>query len=96
MSENARNRIEIDLFNGYKLVAEQNTDPKYSREMFIGIMDRDSVWCQDLAVIRSSYHYDGDSIVWSDHQFDVLVYGDKDNEDFTNDFSIGLWHEESE
>lgn len=95
MAEVKANRIEIELPNGYKLVAEQNTDPQYSREMFIGIVDAAGVWWQDLAVVRSSYHYDGENIVWDDKQFDVLVFGNEDNEDFTEDFSIGL-HEETE
>ncbi len=93
MTENTTNRIEIELPNGYKLVAEQNTDPQYSREMFVGIVDADGMWNQNLAVIRSSYRYDGDNVVWNDEQFDVLVYGDKDNEDFTDDFTVGLYRE---
>lgn len=66
MGETKVNCIEIELSNGYKLVAEQNTDPQYSREMFIGVMGPNGVWHQDLAVVRSSYHYDGDKVVWDD------------------------------
>lgn len=95
MAEKKVNRIEINLPNGYKLVAEQNTDPQFDREMFIGIVDSSGVWCQDLAVVRSSYHYDGDDVVWHDDRFDVLVYGDENNEDFTDDFMIGLYQGES-
>lgn len=91
MAEVKKNRVEIELPNGYKLVAEQNTDPQYSREMFVGIINADGLWCQDLAVIRSSYRYEGDNIVWNPKQFDILVYGDKDSEDFTDDFTIGLY-----
>lgn len=87
------NRIVIELPNGYKLVAEQNSDPSYSREIFIGIMDNNGVWHQDLAIIRNSYSINGDEIVWNDKQFDVLVYGDKDDEDFTDDFSVELYVE---
>lgn len=91
MDEIKANRIEIELQNGYKLVAEQNADPQYSREMFIGVITPDGVWYQDLAVIRSSYRYDGDNkIVWDDKSFDVLVYGNEDGEDFTEEFSVGL------
>lgn len=93
MATTKENRVEIELPNGYKLVAEQNTDADYSREMFIGIVDPDGIWHQSLAVIRSSFHYDGNDVVWDDDQFDVLVYADKDNEDFTHDFSIGLYQE---
>ena len=87
-------RIEIALPNGYKLVAERNTDPQYDREMFIGIVDPDGVWHQDLAVVRSDYSIDDGKIVWDDKKFEVLVYGDKGNEDFTDAFTIGLYEEE--
>lgn len=91
MSEIKVNCIEIELPNGYKLVAEQNTPP-YSREIFIGIVDPNGVWHQDLAVVRSSYHYEeGDKVIWDDKKFDVLVYGSEGNEDFTEDFTVGLY-----
>ena len=91
MNAKNNNRIIIELSNGYKLVAEQNPDPSYNREIFVGILDANGVWHQDLAIVRSSYTIDEDKVVWKDNQFDVLVYGDKDNEDFTDDFSIGLY-----
>lgn len=84
------NRVEIGLGNGCKLVAEQNTDPNYSREMFVGIEGPDGAWLQDLAVIRSAYHYKGDVPVWNDKQMEMLVYGDEDSEDFTETFNINL------
>lgn len=62
------NRIVIDLPNGYKLVAEQNTDPTYNREIFVGIVDSNGVWHQDLAVIRSSYIIGKDRVMWKDNQ----------------------------
>lgn len=88
-----KNRIEIELPNGYKLVAEQNTEPQYSREMFIGLIAPNGVWYQNLAIVRSSYHYDGNKVVWDDKQFDVLVYGDERDEDFTDEYSIGLYED---
>lgn len=87
------NRIVIPLPNGFKLVAEQNDDPTYSREIFIGIMDRNGVWYQDLAIVRNAYTYDGDKVKWKEEEFEVLVYSDEDNEDFTHEFSIGMYHE---
>lgn len=85
------NKIDIPLPNGFHIVAEQNTDPMYANEIFIGIKDDNGVWYQDLAVVRNAYRYDGDDIIWKYGEFDVLVYSDKDNEDFTHDFTIGLY-----
>lgn len=96
MAELKENRIEIELPNGYKLVAEQSTDPQYSREMFVGIMKADGVWYQNLVTVRSSYCYDGDNVIWSDDKFDVLVFGNENNEDFTEDFTIELHQEGDE
>lgn len=94
MATAQQNRIEIELSNGYKLVAEQNTDPQYSREIFIGIINPDGLWYQDLAIVRNSYHYDGDEVIWTDGLFDILVFGEENSEDFTEDFSVSLYEEE--
>ena len=48
-------KIEINLTNGYKLVAKQNTDTEYQNEIFVGVVDPNGVWSQNLAIIRSSY-----------------------------------------
>ena len=52
-------RIVIPLANGLQLVAEQNTDPSFDKELFIGITDGNGVWWQDLAVVRNAYTYEG-------------------------------------
>lgn len=90
------NKIMIDLPNGYKLVAEQNTDPSYPYEMFIGLKDRNGFWHQDLAVVRNLYSYgeDLDEPLWDENVMEVLVYGDENSEDYTNRFKIGIYHDE--
>lgn len=91
------NRIVIPIGNGMRLVAEQNPDQGYSREIFIGIEDNRSgvhVWHQDIAVVRNAYHIANDlSVEWEDDKFEVLVYADKDSEDYTDKFSIDLYKE---
>ena len=88
-------RIKIPLFNGFSLVAERNADPTYNREIFIGLVDDSGVWYQDLAIVRNAYGYDGGwNVLWEENLYEVLVYSDKDNEDFTHDFTIGLHKEE--
>lgn len=88
-------KIEIELWDGYKLVAEQTPDPNYRREICVGIKDKNGVWHQDLAIIRNAYAIDKDlNIIWKENEFEVLVYGDEYDEDFTNKFAIGLYKEE--
>jgi len=83
-------KILIDLGNGFSLYAEQNTDPEYSKEIFLGIRD----WCgwiQDLAIVRPAYIYDNEfNVHWMNEVFEVLVYGNGDEEDYTERFAITL------
>lgn len=48
------NRIAIELPKGLKLVAEQNVNPEYQNEIYVGIETSDGIWHQDLAVIRNA------------------------------------------
>lgn len=91
------NRIVIDL--GFaKLVAEKGFDDKYN-EIYIGI-EKNGVWVQDLAIVREKYHYkdihDSDILptVVNEGKFEVLVYANKDDEDYTNKFIIEQYCEE--
>ena len=87
------NRLEVPLGNGFRIVAERNTDSSYDREIFIGITDGNGVWWQDLAIVRTAYEIDSNlKTVWNDDKFEVLVYSDQNNEDYTHKFAIGLYH----
>lgn len=91
-----RNRIEINIGNGMKIVAEQNPDSTFDREIYIGIENSKGTWIQDLAIVRQDYKYEDDcqEPVWKDDVFEVLVYGNPNSEDWTESFQIGLWKEE--
>ena len=84
------NRIIIPLPNGYNLIAEQNADPNYRNEIFIGLTDKNNVWYQDLAIVRNASEFSNNKIEWKNDEMEVLVYSDENNEDFTHDFSIGV------
>lgn len=89
------NRITIELPKGLKLVAEQNIDQEYQNEIYVGIETPDGIWHQDLAVIRNAYSIDDNLIVnWNPGKFEVLVYANKDDEDYTNKFSVELRDDE--
>lgn len=88
-------RMEINLGNGLKLVAERNMDSNYDREIFISI-EKDGAWHQDLALVRPEYTYEstdnyeyGD-IKWRNDLFEVLVWGNPNNDDWTNSYQIPL------
>ena len=89
----SENRVTIDL--GFAtLVAEKGFDPNY-KEVFIGLEDEQGVWLQDLAVIGGKYHYEKGEVV-HDSEVSIKVYSDKDDEDYTHDFSVGLYGVEDE
>lgn len=89
------NRITIELPKGLKLVAEQNIDPEYQNEIYVGIETPDGIWHQDLVIIRNAYSIDDNLIVnWITGKFEVLVYANKDDEDYTNKFSVELRDDE--
>ena len=90
-------KIEINLPNGYKLVAKQNTDTEYQNEIFVGVVDPKGVWSQNLAIIRNSYSLGSDNKPkWNSEKFDVLVFGSEHDEDFTEEFNVELDSDEGE
>ena len=76
--------------NGLKLAAgyavKQNPGPNFSKEIYVGVI-KDNVWYQDLAIVRSVADQ-------NDNEFEVLVYADKDSEDYIDQFRIGLSQED--
>lgn len=82
-------KFEIELPNGYKLIAEQNADPNYPNEIYVGVLDDRGAWHQDLAVIRAGHM--GDPFSRTNKNFEVLVYSDAYDEDYTHRFSIDMY-----
>ena len=88
------NRIEIPITGGRKLVAEQNCDPDYSMELYVGIEDSDGSWIQDLVCVQNDYRYKPDGqLDWKDGMFRVIVWADHMSEDMTDEFVIPLWED---
>lgn len=86
--------IRISLGNGFVLAVDCGVDSSYPNEVYIGLM-KDGVWWQDLAIVRQPYSYRADGkIVFDPAGCEVLVYADKDNEDFTDEFYVGIHEEE--
>ena len=83
--------IKIPIGNGVNLVAEQNADEEFEREIYIGIVNDNDMWLQDLAVVRQAYKLpsgDNEDAEYIDGKFQILVYAGKDNEDYTHKFDI--------
>ena len=88
----ANNRIEIDL--GFAtLTVEKSADPNFPREIYVGL-EKDGQWLQDIAVVAQRRDYEDDKLAYK-KSIRVLVYADKDSEDYTSAFNIGIHEEES-
>lgn len=86
-------KIKIDL--GFAtLVAEKGTDKNY-REIMIGLENKAGCWLQDLAIVGQKYHYIKGAEVVQDKGVDIRVYADKDNEDYTHHFEVGVYEEDN-
>ena len=91
-------RFVITLPDGNKLVAEKSADPQYPYEMYVGIESKDGAWVQDLAYVGADYRYkpeNGDLVIDPEH-FNVYVYADETTDDYTDKFTVGLYHEPEE
>ena len=85
-------KIKIDL--GFAtLVAEKGNDKNYN-EICIGLEDKNGCWLQDLAIVGQKYHYTNRTEIVQDKGIDIRVYADKDNEDYTHRFEVGVYDEE--
>ena len=86
------NRIEIDL--GFAtLTVDKSADPNFPREIYIGL-EKGGQWFQDLVIVTHKNHYEEGELVYEEG-IRVLVYADKDSEDYTNEFNIGIYKEEA-
>ena len=89
------NKIVIDLgYDNLQLIVERNLDPGYN-EVFVGL-ERNGVWVQDLAIVGQQYHYGDDCNVIGENGMRVLVYADAENEDYTHEFKIDVYHDPEE
>ena len=80
-------RIEIVIDEHTKLVGWKDTVTEYN-EMCI-YLEKDGYIYQDLVLVRQRHsNDDGSDIIHVPGEYQVLVWGDKDDEDYTNLFDI--------
>ena len=89
------NKFSIPLANNYRLIAEQNSG-EFDKEIFVGIEDENGRYVQDLAVIRPTYSCSNENIRFDSDKFEILVFGDSGDEDYTDKFVVPLAEENDE
>lgn len=82
-------KFVIPLSNGYKLISERNTG-EFDKELYIGIEDPSGVYVQDLAVIRPTYTFKDNDVIFDADKFEILLFGDSELEDYTDKFVVPL------
>ena len=88
------NRCVVELDNGFKLVAEKGIDPGFEREMYIGIVDSDGVWHQDIVMILNKYTFsEADNADYEDGLLEVHVFADELTDGYTDSFEIKRYEE---
>ena len=88
--------IKVKLYDGvYLCTATCHAENEY-KEVYTYIEKNGMVW-QDLALVREAYHYNEKNEVVNDHKkYEVLVYADCGDEDYTNKFDIDEYEDEEE
>ena len=90
-------KLEIP-FGEYKIVAEINAMnlPEIPPELCVYICDKYNNWVQDICLVRqtSEYGNPGETFKSDHNSVDCLVWSDPNNEDFTHDFTMGVYEEE--
>lgn len=81
--------LSVKLPNGKYLVVAKSEDPEYPCEIYVGIMDEDERWSQDLAVIMNDYHYEN-GIRKYDNRISMDIYSDSNSDYATDEFKINF------
>ena len=84
--------VEVPLPNGCILYAENDMDSDHPA-IYISLK-KDGVCFQDLVAVRAKHHYeDSDTPVIEDGKYEILVFGDAWNEDYTDRFEVDEYQE---
>ena len=86
-------KFVIPLANGYKIISERNTG-EFNKELYVGIEDPDGKYVQDLAIIRPTYKFKENDVVFDSDKFEILVFGDAAVEDYTDKFVVPLYQDD--
>lgn len=89
--------VEVPLPNGCILCAENDIEADSDHPaIYIGLK-KDGVYFQDLVAVRAKYHYENsDTPVIEDGKYEILVFGDAKNEDYTDRFEVDEYREPAE
>lgn len=90
------NKIVIPIGNKKIVAFVNNWEDEMPVEIFISLEDEQGRCVQDICMVREHYYFNPNSMDFEidSSLVDCRVWADSDNEDYTNEFVIGVYEEE--
>lgn len=90
------NKIEVPIGNNKIVVFINDWHDDMPKEIFVSLVDKDDGIIQDICMVREHYHYNKNKGVFEVNNsfIDCKVWADSDNEDYTDEFVIGVYEED--
>lgn len=91
-------RVSVALPDGHTLVAELSSNSDFPYQLYVGLEDESGSWVQELMRVGNAYTFTaGDT----DPQYlpgvlDAYVWADPYDEDYTENYTITVYKDESE
>lgn len=92
--EDRPTQISVPVGNGKAIAAAIGDDHDY-KEIYVGVTEGDC-WLQDLAIVRNAYETTENLEVKQLDHAEVLVFGDVNDDDFTQRFKIDYYKEDAD
>ena len=92
-----RNELRIPIGDMFLVAMVNDWQDDMPVEMCVYLETKDGVVWQDIALVREHYHVlMNQGFIRDPSLIDVKVWGDSDSEDYTHEFTVGIWEEEEE
>ena len=89
-----KNKFKIPIGDNFIVTEAYQADPEFPIEITTYIEDKNGVILQDICLVREHYDYNTGKIVLNKNLVDCLVWGNPNNEDFTDDFTMEIRKDE--
>lgn len=91
-----KKQIEVPVGNKKIVAYVQDWDDGLPKEIYISLVDDEGILLQDICMIREHFSYNSknDEFEIDDNLIDCKIWADSDNEDYTDEFIIGVYEDE--
>jgi hypothetical protein len=91
-----KKQIEVPVGNKKIVAYVQDWDDGLPKEIYISLVDDEGILLQDICMVREHFSYNSknDEFEIDDDLIDCKIWADSDNEDYTDEFIIGVYEDE--